>query len=406
MKTILIVTYYGLIESIKRASEALERKGYTIVNYPLFRYYMDEFDRIDNYKDHMIDYINKYNPDLILWWYFNIPLDSFREIILRTNGINMLYNWDDPWCWYIDEELQFSDKIQYFDVIGASCMEMKHKYIENGCEFIYLPPGYDKKDFHKLDVENYECDVSICITNLYDDKQLYKDEYQYINRKELVDNLSKDESIKFNLYGPEIFKEIYPKNYKRFVKYDELNEVFNRSKININLHLCYNHSKYVNERDVLMLGSECLVMGDPVKDNEELNNSIIILDKNDYMKQIREVLKDYGIYKERNNNKELYTWDEWANKIHKYLCNVFFDKEFYMNNYVIPIKNDNYLEYYNMYGYKEGHVTFGKKEKEEKGNIVENKKINIMYQIYNGEVDVEISINLIEISKFVDLIEN
>lgn len=47
----------------------LERLGYEVLDYPLFRYANDQFDKKRNYLRHFHETVIDLDPDVLIWWY-------------------------------------------------------------------------------------------------------------------------------------------------------------------------------------------------------------------------------------------------------------------------------------------------------------------------------------------------
>lgn len=383
MKKILLVNYYGMKDSIKCAGESLEKLGYIIDSYPLFRYAYDINDKKENYKDHFNQYIQETLPDIIFWWFIYVHVDIIRFISVNNpKCYSILFCWDDPFIW-IDKNTNISEKCPYFDLAVTACEESIDEYKKYGTkDVVFCPPGYDTKINYPMDETNdkYQCDISICCTNLYEDSNIYSD--QYINRRELIDiivegstsggeedkgNIS-DIGYTFHIYGPEFMKYRYPDNYKGFIEYNKLNEIHNKSKINICTHVCSSKSNYINERSILVLGSGGLLMVDPVKNiNTIINdNECIFIQKDRVVDQIKEILSDIsnniGKYKtiKHNGHKRSmeYTWDKWAEKIHKKIGMYFFNDTTYRTLYNIPENIVNLKDYWEKEGIFYNHIPF------------------------------------------------
>ena len=192
---ILITSYYELKEALLSAANGLRKQGHTVINYPLFQNLHDVHSRRHNWKEHFINYINETDVDVILWWYFNVSTDDFVEIIAKTNKINILFNWDEP-SNHIGCDVK--NKAKYFDIVFGTCEESLYIYTDNGTKQAFcLYPGFDPLIHYPL-IENapeYECDISICCTNLYDDIVSFPN--QCVVRKELVDNIYNNQETLF-----------------------------------------------------------------------------------------------------------------------------------------------------------------------------------------------------------------
>lgn len=340
MKKILLVSYYGFNDSLKYAKDSLEKLGYILENYPLFKYAYDTHDKLENYPEHFCEQISEINPDIILWWFIGIPEQNIAHVRNKFPNIYaIMFSWDDPYIWS-EKSSQISEKAKYFDLVVSCCEETVPEYINHGSKkAIFCPPGYDPSINYPISISNedYICDISICCTNLYKSDETYPD--QYVNRKHLIDKLISVEKFNIHIYGPECLKILYPKQYKGFIKYSDLNEIYNKSKINLCTHVCHSKSKYLNERTILILGSGSLLMVDPVKNLQELINpdECVYFDKDKIVEQIEEILNNYERYnvvksKGYEKSKE-YTWDKWAQKIHNVYCDVMFNDKFYKEIY-------------------------------------------------------------------------
>jgi Glycosyl transferases group 1 len=321
MVKICFISYYGLRESLLCASNSLEKLGYEITNFSLMEHERNE--NKDKAYDMLIETINTNKIDVVLWWYIGLETDKFRYIVENTNIKHMFYNWDDPNGWI---ERDIMGKAKYFNCVFTCCKGIINRYLEHGTKNVFhLLPGYDPTVNYIIvnDVLNeYDCDISIVCTQLYENN--LSDMNQYINRKELIDNIYKNRSkYKFHVYGPPFLKELYPDCYKKQIPYSDLNHVFNNSKINICTHTHCQFEKYANERTVLILGSGGLLYVDKVKGNNELfedKEDCVYIDKENYIEQICDILQNYDEYLDiRNNGKEKsnkYTWTKWGEFIH------------------------------------------------------------------------------------------
>ncbi|CAH6421084.1 Hypothetical protein KVN_LOCUS127 [uncultured virus] len=328
---ILITSYYGPNDSLYYAEKALEKKNFEVVDYPLFKFYMDKYDKLVNYIDHFTNFIIKEKPDIILWWYVGIPSEHMVLIKNKFEIKHIFFNWDEPYSWN-NEDMKY--KVKIFDCVFACCEETLNKYIIHGVkDAFFCLPGYDPtthyviEDINQDEFNKYKCDISFCCTNLYENTLLYPD--QYINRKKLLDDiyLNQDKfNYIFNIYGPNFLENLYPKSYKGFINYKDTNKLFNYSKINLCTHVSARRKKSINERTLLILGSGGLLLIDHVNGLEELvdiNNDCILLNKNNYLNQINQILTNYNNYKIIKKNavkKSLnYTWNVWACNINNYL---------------------------------------------------------------------------------------
>lgn len=324
MTKLCIVSYYGLKDSLKSAAVSLNRY-YTTTTYPLFQYSRDVNDKKENVIADMIQFLNSTDPDIILWWYNGCSVE-FTQLIVSTfsTKIHIYYSWDDPYAWTVYHS-NISAKVPLFDHIFTSCessIDEYEKYGAKQCTLLF--PGYDHV-LHSPDPNpEYKCDVSFCITNLYDTDQ-YPD--QHIQRKEIIDFLHRTTWLTFHLYGPAHLKLLYPGSYKGYAQYNQLNQIFNQSKLNLTTHVCSNVDNYTNERSIMILGSGGLLATDLVADTKPhsiLSNgdNCIVLSKRNWKREIVKAVKQYDdpstlthIYKMKKaayESSKNYTWDKWA----------------------------------------------------------------------------------------------
>jgi len=316
---ICIISYYGLRDSLLCAAQSLEKLGHTVIDYPLL-YEKNTFpDYINNYKK-FIDYAS---PNLILWWFIGIDTTHFIDMVKISKVKQFYFNWDDPFNW---ESCDLENKSKYLDCAFVCSEAYLDKYQSK--KTIYLLPGFSDKINYVLSnnhlTKGYDCDISFICTNLYSDNNLFPD--QYINRKILIDEIYKNQYIynyTFNIYGPSFLSNLYPGSYKGYIKYDDQNLLFNKSKINLTTHVSYINNKYTNERTIMIAGSGGLLLTDPVKGFSEIfdpNSECIFLDKEKYIRQIVDILDNYDDYYDRRvaiyNKSKLYSWDRWASTIH------------------------------------------------------------------------------------------
>ena len=96
----------------------------------------------------------------------------------------------------------------------------------------FFQAGYSTDtSFYKEDTD-YKCDVSFIGTNLYENPIFPN---QILNRKQIIDLLYSDKSIKLHIYGPKFLGDRYPDSYKGFIPYKDCYKVFSNSKISLNI---------------------------------------------------------------------------------------------------------------------------------------------------------------------------
>lgn len=285
MKKLLFVVYYEVIDYLSCIKSCFEEYNFQVTHYPLFRYAYDSNDKIDNYIDHMNDFIKKYKPDVILWWFVDVPLDCFKSIKSTNPDITyIMYNADDP----INLSNDIFQKAKIFDLVVTPNRESIHKYklYSNVKSVIHGPFGYDSSIYKKIenvDIENYvsekskfESDISMFCHNLFLDREYFND--QFIYKKDLIDWLVEycnTNNRTLNLYGSHHFGELYPQLYKGDIRYIDQTYLFNFSKINIVQHSNKSHDQAINEYVMPILGSGGIMLVDKTKNIDKILGSDI-----------------------------------------------------------------------------------------------------------------------------------
>jgi hypothetical protein len=338
---ILIIGYCHLDDGFLYAAKALEKLNYKIFFFPYLNYVMD---KIENRDEILIEKIKKDNINICLWWNNSIKFDNFKKILNKNNNIkNYLFNWDpflynyEKYNCIIWKERIYEKDMSYplMDHI-FSCFESEINYFKNKLPITYTPPGFDLNISKYVFDENYICDISIVCTNFYKNIIEFPNETTNITRYEIVDKLYENRNnIKFHIYGPENFKNIYPECYKGFIKYQECNKVFSNSKINLSIHpmvneLSTNYSKeeYFSERVPQILGCKGLLVTNSNLNNKlKKNKDYIYIDNDiDWYSKLLHIIKNsekYNYIRNNGYNKAYknYQWDNWAEKISSVINN-------------------------------------------------------------------------------------
>lgn len=358
MKKILIISFYELKEYFASIKERFEDLLFTVMNYPLFRYCYDANDKLENYKDHLNEFIQDNNPDIVLWWFIDVPVDVFKFIKISNPHIYyIMYNADDP----INMNKELLEKAKIFDLVVTPCKESLYMYklYSNVKTVIFSPSGFDDTLFKPLDNPNfankntkhkynhYKSDISMLFHNLFLDKSVFPN--QVIYKKTLIDNLidyCDKHGYIFKIYGAPVLNEFFPNNYCGGVPYHEMNILYNYSKINIVSSPWKNKSLNINEYVFPILGSGSLLMIDKIKDIESfLGDSCIIYDSNNYLDKISSILSDYDTYdtiKHKGHTlSKNYTWKKWVDRIVIEYGKSHFDSNLYQNLYDLKLLNFN-----------------------------------------------------------------
>lgn len=374
MKKILIICFYELKDYLLNIEENFNNLLYTVYSYPLFRYAYDKHDKITNYKEHLSDHISNIKPDIILWWFIDVPNNIFTYIKERNiDTYFILYNNDDV----TNMSADLLKKASIFDLIIVPCKEniIKYKVHSKVSNIIYSPPCHDPlfffpitpQNIYSVNMENTElftCDISIVCHDLYIDTSYYN--CQYINRKILIDDIitycMTNKKI-FKIFGSPNIKEYYPNYYHGEINYMDLNKLYNLSKINIVTHSFSNKSMYVNEHVSEILASGGLLLMDKNKDIEKIlgTDICIFLDKIKYVSQINYILNNYDEYNTVKQKAHIFshnfTWKKWTDKVHVEISRHFFNDTIYQDLYELD-KETGTWNYWMENGLNNNHICY------------------------------------------------
>lgn len=352
MEKVLFVIYYDIKDFFVPIAKAFESYGYLIDVYPLYRYAYDVNDKLENYADHMIEYVEKSNPSMILWWFLDIPAHQMSYI---KNSINddiytVAMNASDP----LNYNNVLIEKLRDVDIIGTCCNTNINNY-KNCCQVdnvLFLPLGYSVDRFHPLHTNDYDCDILTHFTNLFDPEHF---PHQVVSRKLICDTLSnyaKTHKKVYHIYGPPYLGDMYPSNYKGELQYMKENEVYNRSRLIVSSRpSCVADTMICDDTVRIMATGPCLLMD---KCPDSLNffmhntNCILYESANDLVQKIDELLTN----SDTNNDKLViirknaiekassHDWHSFVTKIHTIYSKSIFDHHFYAQ----MVKDDDSLE--------------------------------------------------------------
>lgn len=305
MRKILIIVYYELRDYLQCISDMFVKKyNWTTISYPLYMHAYDRFSRIDNYADHMSEFIREENPDIILWWFTDVPVSLFLRIKSENpNTFFTIYNYNDP----INLNKTYIDRCRIFDQVITVCqnsmpfykMHSQNKYID------FCPIGYDNsvfKEYTPIELSSldsrYHYDVLLLCDSLYNDQT-----DQIIERKQLItilDQYCLENDLKFALYGPDFLSQFTKNSYKGEPNYIDMPVMFRFSKINIVSHpsslkkLCLCNS---NLFPILATGG--IVLMDCIKGSElffnEKNRIVYTYkDKQELFTAIKQIISTYN----------------------------------------------------------------------------------------------------------------
>lgn len=414
MKKILIVSFYDLKDYLMYIKELFEEYNFTVINYPLFRYAYDANDKIENYKEHMNDYIKTTNPDIILWWFIDVPVDVFKYIKQQNNDkMFILYNSDDP----INLNKELFDKAKIFDIVMTPCKDTMYLYklYSNVQCVLFNPMGYDPNLFKPIETivlpeneyKEYKCDISMIIYNMFSDINYYD---QVIQNKIFIENiikLSDEKNYKLKLYGTPLLKELYPNNYHGEVPYYKLNLLFNSSKINIITSPFKNKELHITDYVIPIMSCNGLLMHDKTKNIDKIlidGHNCVLFDETNYIDKINNVLNNYNKYDQIKLNAqktaENYSWNKWVENIMINIGTKLFNKEIYAELYDLNT-NDNLLNYWLEYGINKKQICydfyvpdiFNHDAYSTKYNLKKNKRIAYLHWFSNSRDEIYLNKN-------------
>lgn len=347
---LLLIGYYHLLDGFLGAADALRNKfNYEIEFFPMNAYN----DKYGNNKIHLLKsfverkinpkdiltstlYSGGDPPHVILWWNFNIEAHEIQLIKKINNSIiHIFYSWDDPyWVELQNQKENKNESLKFIDIAYSCCNKSLKFYFDSGVKYAYYTkPGFDPKIHFptETNTKSYDCDISIICTNLYNSPN---DNGKCINRLGFLNQIIKDGSIKLNIYGPENFKKMFPRNYVSSVTFADTCKVFNKSKINICTHARQKSGDmYINERTCQILGAGGLLYIDNVAGLDkilDINSECVVINESDHVNQIKKILGSYSefeVIKKKGYERAMkdLTWDIWAETIHNGICTYYKD---------------------------------------------------------------------------------
>jgi hypothetical protein len=314
---LLIIGYYHLADGFKTASNYLV-KDFDVFFFPLLHYrdcgynIQSELSRYINGEccEHYECGLREQQPPMsvVIFWnfsYFTVSHERLNLFISTKNAINhktmiLAYNWDPkPPTKPIEPIKMLFIRLLNAYITGDG-REIKELRKRGEYNYVYCPSGFDPTvSLYQYDPK-YECDVSLVCTNLYTDYELFPRKHVRVHRKELTDLLYQHRNeIRFHLYGPPSFAEMYPECYRGGpISYEECSKVFSNSRINLCLHATShnNYHKYIyfSERLPQIMGAHGLVYCETeYRYILKPDVNYILADSNDPIKQITEIIQDY-----------------------------------------------------------------------------------------------------------------
>lgn len=271
---ILIVTWWGLKDSLRGVARSLKERGHSVTEYPLSRF---QSTNSDLYTPHWLWHFNEVleacDPDVVLWWHLSIPVEPLRLLCLylHAHRLHVFYNWDDPFAWS-DKDLDLQSKVPCMHLAGISSADdasfelyRRKLRIKNGV--VTLLPGYDHLLTDHTEPSE-EIDVLAICSNDYADTKKYPD--QWVVRSELLAALNETSDMVTHLYGPASFQQKYPNIYKGWMAFSQIPKFVPHAKCTLNTHVQFNAKQYLNERVPLIMGHRGLMICDPVKEMQQV----------------------------------------------------------------------------------------------------------------------------------------
>jgi len=353
---LIIMGWFYLINPVITGKEYFEILGYEVYFFPLHSY-AQKFSGTSLYNS-INSFIKNIDPNVILWWNWDCSSDVIKKIKENTENIlHCLFNWDHPFClskWDNTQNRKITSQ-NIWDVCFVTGDCKLEEYTNSGSkEAYYLRMFADEKVHFPEKDKEYECDISFVLTNLYENKTMFSD--QIFDRKIFLENIIKEKDINLKIYGPEHLKKTFPNNYYGFAHFLDNHKVFDNSKLSIAITEGVSGYKYCNERVGTILSSGGLLFCDKVNGIDEIltdGHDCILIDENNYISQIKSILKNYDNYKHIKNNavktaKDKFSPKFWTEFIDKK------SKKFIKNN---PTKGVNLKPIYTFENYQKDKIS-------------------------------------------------
>lgn len=385
MKKILIVSFYELKEHLLYISDTLKNYMYDVDYYPLFCYAYDKTSKISNYIDHFDKYIKNSKPNIILWWFLDIPEDDIKLIVSNNENIYyVMFNNDIKNINFVIK------KSLYFNLVIATNEEDRKIYTEYNKKNKILYVDFNcityksilnDNYFYKIEME-YMCDIFIivCCENKKNENHIDK-LIQYLdgnnikykmlslcwNKEEIntdKNNIEMNKTInsskiilcdifnckcgntceKINIKDISQYTDIQCENHNDTTEYEiyckkliynillsgNLLMTFEIKNMNISINSLYGQ-KITNEDDI-------------EKYNIIKNTDYIDVDNDDIIKKIEDILTNY------NNTKNIVTngqvkmhkllWNDFGMFLHENISKFFFNPQSYASLYELNLKMD------------------------------------------------------------------
>lgn len=346
---VLVVAYFELRDSLKCATNALQQvcaasgQDIEVLSYPLLQMKQELGDGdalVQHFCAHWESCMSSGASTrlCVLWWYIGIKYSTMARMIqccAVDGAMQCMFNWDDPYMWKRETDNEMQLKSSLFDVAFTTCEDSVSWYQNYGTSTaVYVLPGFDPAVHHPSDNSDaYDCDVSICCTNLYASASEYPDQL-HPTRYEILSNLANhlrtesnpDRTFTLRIYGPESVGQQFPEFYSGSeVPYHETYRVFSKSRINLCTHVVGTHIGYLSERVSLVLGSGGLLWLDAVPQNIVSPSEAVIIDPAiSPVEQVLMILANPATAQRRRYAgyalaMQRLTWAHWAAIVARYM---------------------------------------------------------------------------------------
>lgn len=282
MKKILIISFYELREYLIDVAKQFEYYLYDIDHYPLFCNMYDNDCKIINCLEHFNEYITTTNPDIILWWFLDVPTIVFETITNNHPNIYyILYNND------LISTNKVSHILKYFNLVITHDLNDIENYNEK-YEMIYFN---NENKYHNVNIiKKYDL-LFVKINN-------YLDNYEKLKEYAEHNNITYFESVESD------------------------NFLFNCSKIIIT------NDETICEQ--VLLSGNVLMTEQQFDDLENMKNYILLNDEN--INEIQQILtnetqmNEIKINGQKKMQKKM--WNKFVELVHIQISKNFFDEIF------------------------------------------------------------------------------
>lgn len=361
MLKLLFIIFYEPKNYLNHIKQQFERRGIEVDTYPLFRYAYDSNDKMADYKHHLNTHIQETSPDMIFWWFIDVPTDVFQFISQQNPGrFFAIYNSDDPFN--LSKDL--FDVCKNFDLIITPSQPSLNKYrrLSHAENVIYFPFGVDPDTFLPIEcseeeLAKYQCDISLYSHNFYLNKEIYPNQAFYsLDFIKELDIWTKEQGYSFRLYGAPVIREYFPHLYHGDLPYHEINSLYNCSRINLSFHGDCSVGPALNQHDVAIMAAGGLLVSDYQKGSETFlvhgENSILI-EPVTFREHLAAILKDYpspAVTTVRQRARETslqYSWSNLTDQIIQIYAQKYFDASLYSAHYrYFSTENNNERQCY------------------------------------------------------------